>query len=841
MRVTDEAHGMHLTFEMQRGIAGHQYIGPVVRSVKRRVYGFEVSPVVMHGESAQPCKLVVIELLARPLDHLPHLPARLANALAAERVFVVIPQQAVCAEIPDHVDALRRIAAVTHDVPQAEALGDSLRAYIRHHGFQRLQIAVNVTDDCNVRVHRIVPLSDQPEGYGTDRAMVVPQVINQQHRGDALQSVPISCKKAALPGDESDMKRHLCLTLLMALTLAASAEDGQPKTMMTQRGRLLASEDFARPPAPFTGVPAGFASGFSGWRFNNTPKAGHWEVGDGVFKGIELTESHHPATASYGMKFKDAIIQCEVRLDNVPADGRPYRNVFINVTDTKDHVCQVSLGIGGIFLTPMDDTRINPKSGQRERGASAIASLPVKLDVWHTLVFEIKGEEAVATLDGGRSVTVSNPLIGTEKHSVLIGAGTQASFRNFRVWEALPNAEWPKNKEVIQAAAKPTLNEVFRADKLAELDATLGQAIKDGMIIGAALWVERNGVAYHKAFGHRALKPEPELMTEDTIFDVASVTKVLAAASSAMLCVERGLIKLDEPASTYFPEFIGEGREKITVRHLLLHTSGMPVNLNPRTQPFSNHEEATAQLCQTKPIFEPGSAFAYSSVGSMVLGVVVERVTGKRFDAFCTSEIFKPLRMNDTGFRPSGERLRRVAPSSAPERGLTDDTVGRLAGGIESHATLFTTTADVARFARMMLNLGELDGVRVFKPETVKLMTSVQSPPDLRSPDAKNLPVQRGLGWDINTPYRTPPHDYTLHRGALFPIGGYGHTGWTGQMLWIDPASRTFVIFLCNRYGGSTEDTRPAVYQMHHRISTLAAEAVKNFDFKKASAQSETK
>jgi len=635
------------------------------------------------------------------------------------------------------------------------------------------------------------------------------------------------------------MKHHLCLALLMALTLAASAEEEQPKTLLTQPGRLLASEDFTKPLAPFTGVPVGFASGFSGWRFNNTPKAGHWEVGDGVFKGIELTESHHPATASYGMQFKDAIIQCEVRLDSVSPEGRPYRNVFINVTDTKDHVCQVSLGIGGIFLTPLDDTRINPKSGQRERGSSAIASLPVKLDVWHTLVFEIQGDEAVATLDGGRSVTVSNPLIGTEKHSVLIGAGTQASFRNFRVWEALPNAEWPKNKEAIQAAAKPTLNEVFRADKLAELDATLGQAIKEGMIIGGTLWVERNGVAYHKAFGHRALKPESELMTEDTIFDVASVTKVLAAASSAMLCVERGLIKLDAPASTYLPEFIGEGREKITIRHLLLHTSGMPVNLNPKTQPFSNHEEAILRLCQTRPVFEPGSAFSYSSVGSMVLGVVVERVTGRRFDAFCTSEIFKPLRMNDTGFRPSGERLRRVSPSSAPERGLTDDTVGRLAGGIESHASLFTTTADVARFARMMLNLGELDGVRVFKPDTVRLMTSVQSPPDLRSPDAKNLPVQRGLGWDINTPYRTPPHDYTLHRGALFPIGGYGHTGWTGQMLWIDPASRTFVIFLCNRYGGSTEDTRPSVYQMHHRISTLAAEAVKNFDFKKASAQSD--
>jgi CubicO group peptidase (beta-lactamase class C family) len=216
----------------------------------------------------------------------------------------------------------------------------------------------------------------------------------------------------------------------------------------------------------------------------------------------------------------------------------------------------------------------------------------------------------------------------------------------------------------------------------------------------------------------------------------------------------------------------------------------------------------------------------------VVLGGVIERVTGRKFDEFCTTEIFKPLRMNDTLFRPSGDRLKRVAPSSSPARGQVDDTVARLSGGVAAHASLFSTTADVAQFARMMLNLGELDGRRVFKPETVRLMTSVQSPPDLISPAANNLPVRRGLGWDIDTPYRTPPHDYTLARGALFPIGGYGHTGWTGQMLWIDPFSHTFVIFLCNRYVDGAADTRPAVYQLHHRLSTLAAEAVKDFDFK---------
>lgn len=626
------------------------------------------------------------------------------------------------------------------------------------------------------------------------------------------------------------MKRHLWLITLLALPVTATAEEALPKTLMTQRGKLLASEDFTKPLAPFTGLPVGFASGFNGWRYNIKPKAGKWEQTDGIFKGIELAESHHPATASYGIQYKDAIIQCEVRLDNVPADGRKHRTVFVNVTDTTDYLFQLSVGIGGVFLTPFDAARINPATKQRERGISAKALLPVKLDAWHTLVIEIKGEEAVGTLDG-RSITVSNPLIGSGKHSVMIGASTQGSFRNFRVWEALPNPDWPKNKQTLMAASKPTLQDVFKADKLAELDATIGKAITDGMIVGAALWVERDGVSYHKAFGNRALKPAVEPMTEDTIFDVASVTKAVASASAAMLCVERGLIGVDDRVSKHLPEFTGEGREKITIRHLLLHSSGLPVNLNSTLPPFGSHADAMAQACHTKLLFEPGTAFSYSSAGTMVLGGVIERVTGRKFDEFCTTEVFKPLGMSDTVFRPGGDRLKRVAPTDFPERGQVNDTVARLVGGVAAHASLFSTTADMARFARMMLNLGELDGVRVFKPDTVKLFTSVQSPPGLTSPDAKNLPARRGLGWDIDTPYRTPPHDYTLARGALFPIGGYGHTGWTGQMLWIDPFSKTFVIFLCNRYGPDGKDTRPEVYQMHHRISTLAAEAVKGFDF----------
>jgi CubicO group peptidase (beta-lactamase class C family) len=363
------------------------------------------------------------------------------------------------------------------------------------------------------------------------------------------------------------------------------------------------------------------------------------------------------------------------------------------------------------------------------------------------------------------------------------------------------------------------------------LDSVIEEAITNSKLVGAVLWVERNGTAYHKAYGRRALGPEPELMTEDTVFDVASVTKVVATATAAMKAVEDGLIKLEDPVSKHLPAFTGEGREKVTIRHLLLHTSGLTVNLNPATQPFSNCDEAIGLICREKLQFAPGSAYSYSSVGSLLLGAVIERVSAKPLDEFCTGKIFRPLRMTDTLFRPQGERLRRVAPTDLPERGRVNDHMARAIGGVAGHASLFTTAPDLARFARMMLNFGELDGARVLRPETVRLMTSVQSSPGLRCPAANNLPVRRALGYDIDTPYRTPPHEYSLHRGAVFPVGSYGHAGWTGQALWIDPFSRTFFIFLCNRYHGGPIESPLATYRLHYRLATLAAEAVKGFDF----------
>ncbi len=248
----------------------------------------------------------------------------------------------------------------------------------------------------------------------------------------------------------------LLLLALFACVAPCLAED-LPKTLMTSRGRLLMSEDFAGPLAPLTGKPVGFASGFEGWRYNAGPatgKGGMRKLGDGCFTGIESPEAHHPATVSFGMKFKDAVIQCEVRLDDVPAEGRQYRSFFVKATDAKDYVCAVFGSTSGVNALAYDDAHADPKTRQRAKFPAVSAALSSKLGEWHTVVLEIRGEELVATMDG-KSVTLSSPLVGIDKHSIMLGAATQASFRHLRVWEALPNADWEKNKADLRSGAKP--------------------------------------------------------------------------------------------------------------------------------------------------------------------------------------------------------------------------------------------------------------------------------------------------------------------------------------------------------------------------------------------------
>ncbi len=359
-------------------------------------------------------------------------------------------------------------------------------------------------------------------------------------------------------------------------------------------------------------------------------------------------------------------------------------------------------------------------------------------------------------------------------------------------------------------------NAVFLPAKLAEMDAAIEQAIAGRKCPGGVLWLEHQGVAYHRAYGQRAVIPQPEPMTEDTIFDLASLTKVIATTPAVMQLVERGQIRLDAPVCTYLPEFTGGGKETVTIRELMTHTSGLRPDLS-RNPDWTGYDTAIKKACAETLIHPPGTAFVYSDINFFLLGEIVRRVSGRPLDVYTAEEIFGPLKMTDTGFNPPKSKLPRIAPTEVvngvPFRGVVHDPTARRMGGVAGHAGLFTTASDLARFCRMLLNGGELDGVRVLKAETVKLMTSVQTPPAVAA--------RRGLGWDIDSPYAG-------ERGDLFPLGGYGHTGWTGGSVWMDPFSRTFLIFLSNRNHPSESGN---VLPLRHRLATLAAEAVIGFDF----------
>jgi CubicO group peptidase (beta-lactamase class C family) len=347
----------------------------------------------------------------------------------------------------------------------------------------------------------------------------------------------------------------------------------------------------------------------------------------------------------------------------------------------------------------------------------------------------------------------------------------------------------------------------FVQEKLAAMDAAIAQAIESGACPGGVLWVEHRGVAYHKAFGDRAVEPVREAATEDTIYDAASLTKVMATAPAVMKLIETGKLELDAPASRYWPEFRGAGKEEITIRHLLIHVSGLRADL-PLAQPWSGTATALEMICAETPTDPPGVRSRYSDINFEVLGEIVHRVSGRPLDEFCAMEIFAPLGMRDTLFLPPTALRARIAPTErSVERGVVHDPTARRMDGIAGHAGLFTTAADLARYARMLLRGGELDGVHILKKETVAQMTGVQTPPAIAA--------RRGLGWDIDSPFAGP-------RGEVFPIGSYGHTGWTGGSVWIDPGSETFVIFLSNR-NHPTE--RGDVRALRRTLGTLAAQA----------------
>jgi uncharacterized protein YbbC (DUF1343 family)/CubicO group peptidase (beta-lactamase class C family) len=407
---------------------------------------------------------------------------------------------------------------------------------------------------------------------------------------------------------------------------------------------------------------------------------------------------------------------------------------------------------------------------------------------------------------------------------LLAGCQSGSTHKEPIVFNANPTTPAPTAAPERPVAVRPAtpvastapVRPVFLANKLADMDTVINEAIAAKQCPGGVLWLERNGATYHKAYGQRAVAPTLEAMTEDTIFDAASVTKVAAGTPAIMLLVERGLVKLDAPVKTYIPEFVTEGKDAITVRQLLTHVSGLRPDVNTRPA-WSGYETAIKLACAEKLQAPPGTVFRYSDINLFLVGEIVERVSKVKLNEFCEREIYRPLKMKDTGFMPPQSKLNRIAPTEMTDgvmlRGVVHDPTARFMGGRAGHAGLFTTAADLARYARMMLNEGTLDGVRIFKPETVRLMTSVQTP--------SNISQRRGLGWDIDS-------SYSSLRGKIFPLGSYGHTGFTGTCLWIDPFSKTFWIFMSNRVH---PDGKGNVTPLRAQLGTLAAEAVTGFDF----------
>jgi len=316
------------------------------------------------------------------------------------------------------------------------------------------------------------------------------------------------------------------------------------------------------------------------------------------------------------------------------------------------------------------------------------------------------------------------------------------------------------------------------------LDPIIQQAIHDGNIPGAVLLVGHDGhVIYRKAYGARALEPRHEAMTVDTIFDLASLTKVIATTTAMMQLVERGKVRLNDPVAKYLPEFAQNGKEDITVRQLLTHYSGLEPDLELKT-PWQGKETAFRMAFAETPEEPPGSEFTYSDINFITLGALVERVSQETLDQYTVRHIFAPLKMVHTRFVPPLAWKAKIAPTQYEEnnvmlRGVVHDPTARRMGGVAGHAGLFSTADDLAKFAQTLLNGG--DGI--LSAFSVEKMTRPEQPPAAE--------VLRGFGWDIDSPFSS-------NRGDLLPVGSFGHTGFTGTSVWIDPTTKTYIILLTN-------------------------------------------
>lgn len=360
----------------------------------------------------------------------------------------------------------------------------------------------------------------------------------------------------------------------------------------------------------------------------------------------------------------------------------------------------------------------------------------------------------------------------------------------------------------------------FDVEKLAALDPLIETAIQDGKMPGCVVCIGRRGkIASLKAYGRRSLEPTMEDMNIDTVFDLASLTKPIATATSAMILVEQGTLKLDAPVAAYLPDFAANGKESVTVEQLLIHTSGL-IPDNAIADYADGPKKAIDRVLALNLKTPPGERFAYSDMNFVVLAELIKKVSGQNVHEFSQQHIFQPLGMKETMFLP-GEALRqRAAPTEKRGdvwmRGEVHDPRAHKLGGIAGHAGLFSTAEDLAIYASAMLGRGEYGGVRIMKEATWQEMTRPRTVHG-RGNDDKPYDGLRGLGWDMRT-------GYSINRGQGMSDSAIGHGGFTGTGIWIDPDRDLFVIFLSNRvHPNGKGNVNPLI----GRIGTIAVEALK--------------
>jgi len=379
------------------------------------------------------------------------------------------------------------------------------------------------------------------------------------------------------------------------------------------------------------------------------------------------------------------------------------------------------------------------------------------------------------------------------------------------------------------------------AERLTRIDAAVAESIARKETPGAVVLAARRGrIVWRKAYGARALEPQREAMTTDTIFDAASLTKVVATATSIMILVERGQVRLSDPLSRHLPELKNGGREHITIEELLTHRAGYAPDFDLREQ-WTGYDEAMKRLTTERLRNAAGTRFVYSDIGYIALGEVVKRVSGEPLDVFARKNIFEPLGMRDTTFNPRAALRSRVAPTEQrraqaaylggqPEaagadadrwlRGEVHDPTAFRMSGVAGHAGLFSTADDLAIYCQMILNGGSYEGTRILSPFGVAAMTR----PRAVMADG----AARALGWDVVS-------SFSSNRGDLFPLGSFGHTGFTGTSLWLDPASETFVVFMSNRVH---PDGKGDVGELRGRVASIVASSLVDVTTEQARSES---